>query len=380
VRRFDMNMEESASTERGQVLVIMVFGMVVLLIIAGLAIDGGTVFMERRHAQNAADAAALAGARKLAEAVCGEAGADDAAILAQVIEFVAINRVNDPENSVRADYVDGDTTVLGPVGNGIIPIGATGISATVGIERSTYFMSLIGIDTSAASAYALAMTGPPLAAGGLRPFGIPREALGENPIHIDFDHDGGDVSWGDTITPTQHRGFMNLAYVWNAGEDPGFPRAVDESANANVISEWMENGFPGLMLYPDNNLWSNGARNGDFIHAKPGTMAGAICDAPLNEVFWIPIYDAVPDCETELPGPGVVPRPDCPTQGSGYVYHIYGIASVMVTECNAAPEHEIVLRLERSVLGEGIPDLSGPTGFGEAHACDTYTQVVTLWE
>ena len=55
-----MNMEKSIQTERGQVLVIMVFGIILMLIVAGLAIDGGTLFTETRHAQNAADATALA--------------------------------------------------------------------------------------------------------------------------------------------------------------------------------------------------------------------------------------------------------------------------------------------------------------------------------
>jgi hypothetical protein len=376
-----MNIEESASTERGQVLIIMIFGMIVLLVIAGLAIDGGTVFMERRHAQNAADAAALAGTQMLAEAICGEAGADDAAILAQVREFVAKNKVKDPESSVRADYVDGGTTVttvLGPVGGGTIPIGATGISATVGIERSAYFMSLVGIDTSAASAHALAMTGPLRVAGWIRPFGIPVEAMGADEITIYFDHDGGEVWYGDTITPTQHRGWMNLAYMWNAGDDPVFSRAIDQGADAHVISEWMRDGW-NVEVWPDSNAWRDGGRDGDFIHAKPGGMTSAICDAPLNEPFQVPVYDAIPDCETELPDPDDVPRPDCPTQGSGYVYHIVDIVSVIMTKCDAAPDHGFVVEPVVALVGEGTPDLSGPTGFGEVHACDSHTQVVTLW-
>lgn len=48
--------------ERGQAMFLLVFGMVALLGFAALAIDGGMVYSERRHAQNAADAAALAGA------------------------------------------------------------------------------------------------------------------------------------------------------------------------------------------------------------------------------------------------------------------------------------------------------------------------------
>jgi hypothetical protein len=49
--------------ERGQVLVLFAGGLVALLLIAALAFDVGMMLVERRDEQNAADAAALAGAR-----------------------------------------------------------------------------------------------------------------------------------------------------------------------------------------------------------------------------------------------------------------------------------------------------------------------------
>lgn len=48
--------------ERGQVVVIIALALVGLFGFAGLAIDGGLLYAHRRHAQNSADAAALAGA------------------------------------------------------------------------------------------------------------------------------------------------------------------------------------------------------------------------------------------------------------------------------------------------------------------------------
>ncbi len=55
-------MERNYSSERGQTIIIMVIGIVVLFGFTALAIDGGMAFTQRRHDQNAADAAALAGA------------------------------------------------------------------------------------------------------------------------------------------------------------------------------------------------------------------------------------------------------------------------------------------------------------------------------
>lgn len=48
--------------ERGQALVLIAFGIIVLIGMTGLAIDGGNAYSDRRHAQNAADTAALAAA------------------------------------------------------------------------------------------------------------------------------------------------------------------------------------------------------------------------------------------------------------------------------------------------------------------------------
>ncbi len=49
-------------SNRGQVLIIFVFAIIGLIGITGLAIDGGNIYSDRRHAQNAADTASLAAA------------------------------------------------------------------------------------------------------------------------------------------------------------------------------------------------------------------------------------------------------------------------------------------------------------------------------
>src|SRR5512143_4256505 len=64
---------------RGQVLIIFVFAIIGLVGATGLAIDGGNIYSDRRHAQNAADTAALAAAlvrNNLEKAVNGANEAD----------------------------------------------------------------------------------------------------------------------------------------------------------------------------------------------------------------------------------------------------------------------------------------------------------------
>jgi len=374
----------------------MVFALMGLLVIVGLALDGGMAYLERRRMQNAADAGSLAGTRLLAEAICGDTEATDAAIAREVNRYAENNGVEDTDGeagnqingNVVADYVklvqleDGsfDEVVLGGVGDGTIPEGALGISTSVAITNSTYFVSLIGINTAGAAADALAVTAPPIMAGGMRPFGVPLQLMQDldpddptnNWFKVSFKHNGGDIEWAGSNT-AQHRGWMNMGYVWNQGENPDFPRAVDQSANANVLKGWMENGWQGV-LYADC-LWSDGCGYGDYIHAKPGANSSAICKAPEDTLIFIPIYDQVLDCPTEVPDP----KPNCPTQGSGYVYHIVGFAGVEITGCQQG-QGEIVAEVVEILVGEGMPSLGQGTGYGEGQACLTHVQVVTLWE
>ncbi len=364
--------------ERGQAVFIMVFVLVGLLAMLGLAIDGGTVFLERRRMQNAADAAALAGTRLLAEAICDEPSADDATIAAEVGHYAEINGV--PSGNVVADYVDFDESPLGPVGGGIIITGSTGISVTVEISRSTHFVTLIGIDTAGASADALAMTGAPLSAGGIRPFGVPLQVMQQVGVgdcftmdfkHCDDDAPPGDCpikdDAGDTIG--HHRNWLNLNHIWNQGEDPDFPRAPSAPGTADDLKNWMANGWDGT-IYADC-FWP--CHYGDFIHAKPGTTSSPIGHVPINELFFVPIFDVILQYD-QIPAPKAGPAP----QGSNYYYHVVGFAPVRVPTGGDADQGQGTIRacVEEVIMGKGQP--SPNKGFGSG-ACATHTMVVTLW-
>jgi len=55
-------MKKRHNTERGQALILIVLGMVALIGLTGVAVDGSLAYADRREAQNAADAAALSAA------------------------------------------------------------------------------------------------------------------------------------------------------------------------------------------------------------------------------------------------------------------------------------------------------------------------------
>ncbi len=57
------NNRKSSKSESGQALIIITFAIIGLIALTGLTVDGGLAYSDRRNAQNAADTAALAGAR-----------------------------------------------------------------------------------------------------------------------------------------------------------------------------------------------------------------------------------------------------------------------------------------------------------------------------
>lgn len=386
MRRFE-------SAERGQALVVVILLLIGLLVVVGLAVDGGIVFLERRRMQNAADASALAGARLLAEGICGDPDAVDAAIAAEVNRYAEENGVQDTggapgdavNDNVSADYIDFERLVLGRVGAGSIPVGATGISTTVKIERPTHLVTLIGFDAGGAMAHAIAMASPPRVAGGLRPFGVPlqivQQAGAGDCFTFSFKHcdvDSPDDCWiqddtGDMIG--QHRNWMNMNHIWNQGEADSFPRASGSSGSADELKEWMESGWDGALTA--DCYWSVGCRAGDFIHAKPGTDSSIIGRTPVDELFFVPVFDLVPSYD-QIPAPKAAAVP----QGGDYYYHIVGFAGLRVPTAGDANQGEGTIRacLEQAVMGEGSPSPREGEGFGEASACPTHTMLVALME
>jgi hypothetical protein len=421
--------EQYTHGERGQALVIMVFGIVVLLIVAGLAVDGGTVLTERRHAQNAADASSLAGTRLLAGAICEEPSATDAAILAEVRRLAEENGVRNAAAGVRAEYVDQDETPLGMVGAGSIPVGSTGISATLEITRSTFFMGLAGIEKSAASAHALAMTGPIIRfkGGGMLPIGVPLETVeqlgpGDEFRVIETDHHhGGEFctddsgNWDDHNTDitcvydpdvphNAQRGWLNLNFIYN----PDHLTAQDRLNRAFIGNVANSGCGSNDSLSTDDGLrgWASGdcpypypiiagnvdSPNGDFIHGDPGARTSSLQELEqyVGSVAYAPIFDYVylkdymednyvaaeePDVE------GANTNGHWPTAGGGghaFFYHIVGFVALEVQEVSATGSGKYLQgEFDHALIGAQV--FRPSSGFGNG-GCDTPVLFgVSLW-
>jgi Flp pilus assembly protein TadG len=143
-------MPRSRRTERGQVLVMFALGLVVLLGIAGIAIDLGRMMAERRHLQTAADAGALAGCQSL---ISGSV-ADINAATARARSVASVNIAGSPSGTTgtmaaTAEYADADGDgFLSPdeLTSGVV-VSSTSVRLAISSTIRTTLASVIGIPT-----------------------------------------------------------------------------------------------------------------------------------------------------------------------------------------------------------------------------------------
>lgn len=146
---------------RGQALVLIALAFAAFLALLALAIDGGNAYAQRRRAQNAADAAALSGARRLWE--IRRQGGSEADLLAAIREAIDAHgtfNVDGQPNRFEAFYVDENGSVLGPLGSGVIPGNAGGVQVTVINRFDAFFAGVFGFDPMEVRAMATAVVHP----------------------------------------------------------------------------------------------------------------------------------------------------------------------------------------------------------------------------
>lgn len=135
-----MSSTTDRSDERGQVLVLFAGGLIALFIVAALAFDVGVMLLERRDQQNAADSAALAGARYVASAPnftgsCAAAGGNSAAAAACELALA-----NDFDNADAAE----DVLVHIPAQHGAYAGQQATIEVQISATRGSIFAGVIG--------------------------------------------------------------------------------------------------------------------------------------------------------------------------------------------------------------------------------------------
>lgn len=142
-------------SERGQAIVLIAFAIVGLVAMTGLAIDGGFAFSDRRHAQNAADAAALSGALRKINAVSDPVGVlgleegftpGELALAIKAYVFAGsweIAELHGFGNDILTNTV---TVNMPPEGDGPYTGNDEYVQVIIETRRDTFFAKIVGID------------------------------------------------------------------------------------------------------------------------------------------------------------------------------------------------------------------------------------------
>lgn len=339
-----------ARREGGQTLVLFAGGLTAIVLVVGLVIDGGYALSQRRDSQNAADFAALAGARVVAEWVTGDtANGTDANVKAAITTAIAANGAIPLAFGAPGSpqYVDSSGSIVPSagsaasyVGNGTIPTGTAGVQ--VGASRSwrPFFLGIAGINNWTASASATAKggyaTGSP--GGNLLPIGISLAFFQTYPF----------CSGAVSTNPT----------------DPCYPQHLTPG-NLNVPGGfgWLKFGCDGYGLGQSSTYYGSTeptgcADNSPFLIAElgPPSLTYGCCTSvglpgSLDHIGSLPgnKVDVSTACNYYINNGIVVTVPIWDTaggSGSNAWYHIVGYAGFQLTGCDGGKNISGVWRQE----------------------------------
>ena len=221
----------STGSARGQTAVITAVGLVVMIGLVGLVIDGGFAWGKLRQTQNGADATAKAGAVVIQNMLAETGTYTDGSVGCAVADMAAANEVD----LISAEYTDHLGTVMGPVGacgsGAPIPDGAQGVKATTEDEFDTFLGGIVGIQTFTATTDATAVVGIeqdvcPAAAGcGALPVTFPQlgEICDDTEFDFEFRADDGDGTYEpyELIPEGTTLNAANLATIPLCPDNPG---------------------------------------------------------------------------------------------------------------------------------------------------------------
>jgi hypothetical protein len=278
--------------ERGQILVIAAFGIIGLIAVAALVLEGGNAYAQQRVVQNGADATANAGAVALATKLGGTATTDGdvLAAMGRIATANTLDAFTGRYTNVTGQYLDAFGTVVANaadgavVGDGAIPPGAQGVAVDGSRTFDTVLGRAVGINTFTASAPATAVAGR-LTGGRFLPIVLPVSI-------VDCDTNGslGSVPadrWQVSQPGTPPVGTEYIVPLCKTGGgsfqildlDPG-QRCDNEIANPPTI-QW--DSFPVIV---DSDNGNNCAKPiADYVNAnlQGQTVVIPICDNTVGD-------------------------------------------------------------------------------------------------
>ncbi|NCO34896.1 MAG: hypothetical protein AUJ92_13875 [Armatimonadetes bacterium CG2_30_59_28] len=337
---------QSQRSESGVVVIIMAGGLILVLMFAGLAIDGSNAYLQHRRMQNAADAGALAGARLLARH-----DTTNQSVLSAVERYVEENGGN--VSQIHVEYVDASSRIGKVASYGLDnspPVSAVGVYVTPTIEYRLFLGGLFGISRKNSSAEAVARVG---STGSLDnnvfPVAVDDDLLATvDPgarIRIWNDDRITDANGNDL---NSHRGWLNFNFIYST-DDPN-SRTTDSNYSNSELKDWAGGNFSKTV-----KAGSIGGLDGDFINGDPGVRDSTVLEsqARIGDVVYLPIYDTLYSRDFMMENMQPAPNGWWPGGGGGSAYyHIVGFAGFEITEVKHGGEKYIEGRfVNRAVEG-----------------------------
>ena len=291
--------------EDGQILAIFAGALVLLILISGLVIDGGNVFVTRRDSQDSADIGSMAGTKRLADYyVKSQTFTSTNNVYTAIATRMDQNNCSSAAGSIcswTARYVGPRTGSsfqdLGPVSStDTAPPGAAsgqkalGVKVNVTKTPQTYLLGVIGQSTWTVNSTATSMTGQPTGApaGQLLPIAmVAPTTMGEGSIYALTSGSNGPgnfgwISWDGSndagslatslCTPD------NPPFVLPF-EFPGDPGKTNASSVRACLQQWVDN--QQTVLIPIVEVHDRRPEQRQSVrHRRQRATASAIASSP----------------------------------------------------------------------------------------------------
>ena len=248
--------------QKGAVAILVVVGMIALLAMAGLALDGGHAMLNKTRLQNTVDAAALSGAKEL-----DLTGGDVFLARAAVEVMFGANGTSAGNNEMGEAYADGTiqlevqfSATLDPFVPGTIPAEYVRVRAR-NFRMPVWFSTVVGVTEKVVAATAVAGPSPTI-----------NTACNIAPMMVCGDPDAGPPFWGYTA------GEPDVLKTSTSGSEVGpgnfqLIRLGDNTGGADV-RDAMAGGYDGC------------ATSGDVVETEPGNTVGPVVHG-INTRFGI---------------------------------------------------------------------------------------------
>jgi len=269
--------------QNGAVMILVVVGMVAMLAVVGLALDGGHAMLNKTRLQNAVDAAALSGAKEL-DLSSDSLTARTAARLA----FTA-NGAASGNKEMGEAYADGTisldvqfSSTLNPFVPGTIPAEYVRVRAR-NFRMPAWFSTIVGITEMTVAATAVAGPSPTI-----------NVACNIAPMMVCGDPDPAVLNWG--YTPGEPDVLKSNSVDGDIGPGNFQLIRLGGGQGARVVREGMAGNYDGCIA------------SGDPIETEPGNTVGPVGQG-LNTRFGI--YDgSMKGEELTYPADVITQQPD----------------------------------------------------------------------